>query len=167
MMSFRTFVGILSLVVFIIHPGLTQAISMEQGKGPQGGNDPIWGSNQKSDIDFPMVARSPAGVRSPSSSSQKGQEESYDEIWDEFTEDFPSPAPGSPGVTKEKLKSALSQINLSKQQKRQVKGIIKQTKEEAKTSGRKGKDPQKIIDQIRAILSVEQRREFDRILSSP
>ncbi len=157
----------LLLIALFIYPGFIQASSLEQGKVSQGGNDPILGSNQKSHIDFPMVARSPSGVRSPSSSSQKGQEESYDENWDEYTEDFPSSPPDSPGVTKEKLKNALSQINLSKKQKQQVKGIIKQTREEAKTSGRKGRDSQKIIDQIRAVLNVEQRGEFDRILSSP
>jgi hypothetical protein len=136
------------LAVFVIHPFLAEAISMEQGKASQERNDPIWGSHQKSNLDFPRVAR---------------QVESYDD----YLEDFPSADPDSPGVTKEKLKNALTQVNLSKQQKRQVKEVMKQAKEEAKTSGKKGRDPQKIIDQIRGILNVEQRREFDRLLIAP
>lgn len=65
------------------------------------------------------------------------------------------------GNTRMNLKNVLLELNLTREQKLQVKEIMQQTRQEEQN-----KDRQKIIDQIRGVLTETQRQEFDRLLMS-
>jgi len=65
------------------------------------------------------------------------------------------------GNTRMNLKNILLELNLTGEQKLQVKEIMRQARLEEQN-----KDRQKIIDQIRGVLNETQRQEFDRLLMS-
>lgn len=80
----------------------------------------------------------------------------------------PAVPPPTEGVRSAKdLKRILTQLNLSKMQKRQVKEILQQERQEGKQAGDRMAEEEKVISRIRAVLTEDQLREFDRLSMSP